>query len=797
MANAVPGSKVVTDLTGDELIVMAPAAGAVALTTAQAIADLGSGGGGGGSGTVTAVSVATANGVSGSVANPTTTPAITVSLGAITPASVVAPGVVSGGSVAATNGVTGAIVTAAGVVSGGSVSAAGAVAGATVTAAGAVSGASVAAAGAITAGTTITAGGAISGSDLTAAGVVSGGSVSATGTVAGATATIAGIVSGGTLRASATISAGTSITAGGVISGGSVAAANGVTGTTMAATGAVTGASVAATGAVTGATVAASAGITAGTTISAGGAISGAGLAVTGTVAGANVAATAGVTGASVTATGTVSGATVSASGAVNAASGAVSGVLTVGTVTPNLANLKAVSETYTAPVITAGSLTVNLALGSVFLVNNDANITSFNITNAPAGKATSFTIQFTSNGTAYTQDFSPATWPGGTAPTLASVNAKRDVLTFMTLDGTTWMGFPTGLSIGSGPPGTSTMVVAGDSLATIQTKLNSVTAGNSLVFPAGESFNLGGNLVGKDGITLWAAGTCTITNGEFEFSNCDNWTIRGVSSTQNTESGFLFDDVRVNCAGVINGVIANCTFENHTSVVSEGSAINLYQCNGVQIINCTFNDCDGNVIAHYDMNDVLIDGCHFNNCDQVFALQVPHTPNTAMGNDIVIRRNVCLGTKRAAFEMGPAGNQYFNGIIVEDNFMDAWNHANVTPGTPAPDLLPISCVGANAINTTIQNNYLRKGPINSGTYAVGLEISGSGTCTGNTMVNFAYGICYQTGAVFTGNDIYNDGSNVFFGIIQSGAGSSTRSPNTTLGSPPAVPAHPLRVPYV
>jgi hypothetical protein len=37
-------------------------------------------GGGGGSGTVTTISVVTANGFSGSVANPTTTPAITISL---------------------------------------------------------------------------------------------------------------------------------------------------------------------------------------------------------------------------------------------------------------------------------------------------------------------------------------------------------------------------------------------------------------------------------------------------------------------------------------------------------------------------------------------------------------------------------------------------------------------------------------------------------------------------------------------------------------------------------------------
>src|SRR4030067_220350 len=43
---------------------------------------------GGGTGTVTSVSIVTANGVSGSVATATTTPAITLTLGAITPSAV-------------------------------------------------------------------------------------------------------------------------------------------------------------------------------------------------------------------------------------------------------------------------------------------------------------------------------------------------------------------------------------------------------------------------------------------------------------------------------------------------------------------------------------------------------------------------------------------------------------------------------------------------------------------------------------------------------------------------------------
>ena len=57
----------------------------------------------GSTGTVTSVSVTTANGVSGSVATATTTPAITLTLGAITPTSVAASGTVTGSNLSGTN----------------------------------------------------------------------------------------------------------------------------------------------------------------------------------------------------------------------------------------------------------------------------------------------------------------------------------------------------------------------------------------------------------------------------------------------------------------------------------------------------------------------------------------------------------------------------------------------------------------------------------------------------------------------------------------------------------------------
>lgn len=58
-----------------------------------------------GSGTVTSVSVATANGVSGTVANPTTTPTITLTLSAITPSSVA----IGAGSAITSSGAGGAL----------------------------------------------------------------------------------------------------------------------------------------------------------------------------------------------------------------------------------------------------------------------------------------------------------------------------------------------------------------------------------------------------------------------------------------------------------------------------------------------------------------------------------------------------------------------------------------------------------------------------------------------------------------------------------------------------------------
>lgn len=103
--------------------------------------------------------------------------------------------------------------------------------------------------------------------------------------------------------------------------------------------------------------------------------------------------------------------------------------------------------DTKTAPTISAGVVTINMALGAMFTVSRTATITSFTMSNVPStGKLAAFMLEFTSDGTAraVTWTFSGVAvkWAGSTAPTLTSANAKKDSFVFYTYDGgTTWIG--------------------------------------------------------------------------------------------------------------------------------------------------------------------------------------------------------------------------------------------------------------------------------------------------------------------------------------------------------------------
>lgn len=104
--------------------------------------------------------------------------------------------------------------------------------------------------------------------------------------------------------------------------------------------------------------------------------------------------------------------------------------------------------ETKTAPSISAGTLTLVCSTGNVFAVSLNASITTLTFTNVPTtGTAYALTLSFTADGTARTVAWGAAVkWPGGTAPTLTSTNAKVDTFVLTTWDGgTTWYAFTAG----------------------------------------------------------------------------------------------------------------------------------------------------------------------------------------------------------------------------------------------------------------------------------------------------------------------------------------------------------------
>jgi len=111
-----------------------------------------------------------------------------------------------------------------------------------------------------------------------------------------------------------------------------------------------------------------------------------------------------------------------------------------------DMLGVKKLSEVSGSASISSGTLTLNLATATTFYVSLNAAITTLTITNVPTGTA-AFTLIFTADGTARSVTWGASVlWPGNTAPTLTSTNGKRDIFSFVTLNGgTNWYGFTGG----------------------------------------------------------------------------------------------------------------------------------------------------------------------------------------------------------------------------------------------------------------------------------------------------------------------------------------------------------------
>jgi len=80
--------------------------------------------------------------------------------------------------------------------------------------------------------------------------------------------------------------------------------------------------------------------------------------------------------------------------------------------------------------------------------------------------------------------------------------------------------------------------------------------------------------------------------------------------------------------------------------------------------------------------------------------------------------------------------------------------------------------------NTTITNNFISRGSSDVGDMGVAVEMTGTGTVSGNTIANFSYAaLTYQSGWNVSGDAVYNDGSSPYFGFANNGSGTGTFPP--------------------
>lgn len=98
-------------------------------------------------------------------------------------------------------------------------------------------------------------------------------------------------------------------------------------------------------------------------------------------------------------------------------------------------------------PSIVSNTLTIDLSLGSIYVVNLNDDITTFTITGTPISNVYSMVLVFIADGTLRNVNW-PTTfeWPGAVPPTITTTNGQKDVFSAFSIDrGETWEAFITG----------------------------------------------------------------------------------------------------------------------------------------------------------------------------------------------------------------------------------------------------------------------------------------------------------------------------------------------------------------
>lgn len=336
-------------------------------------------------------------------------------------------------------------------------------------------------------------------------------------------------------------------------------------------------------------------------------------------------------------------------------------------------------------------------------------------------------------------------------------------------------------------PPSPVVFVSPGMTLAQIQTALNSVPPGGSLVFNPGTYDFAGGTLNGQSNLTIWALPTVTINNAlganGIGMGGLSNWTVRGATPGALVLNGFaLWAD---SCS---NWIVGNCIFNNSPPGSGFASSIRCTDTNtgGVGtalIINCDFNNVYGDcVIGEFDWNNITIDGCHFTNVAQSVSI---NSDVGTWGANITFIRNITTGQNRAGFETGGVGEPFSNLKIINNWFVNG-------AGQTVP---PISIVCGDQINTIVTGNYLFAGPnaqnVSNSSQAIEMASDHAGApavvATNNLIVGWLSALAqYPTNGgtmTFANNKLYQNGDNALWA-----------PGNTVLLANPGTPQPPRRV---
>jgi len=203
------------------------------------------------------------------------------------------------------------------------------------------------------------------------------------------------------------------------------------------------------------------------------------------------------------------------------------------------------------------------------------------------------------------------------------------------------------------------------------------------------------------------------------------------------TVRGITFRNAALDISRSVDVTVGDCRFEGAMA------SIKLDGASGALIIN---NDFDDNVavvsVGGWAVDHSTFSGNHFVNCAQGIGLDFNDAPSR--GRDIVIERNIFIGTRRMPIEVGPV-DAYTRDLIVRDNWASDFDNRGPDPGQTMSTFVAYSLVPTKGVDTRIIHNFAIAGPRQRGD--IGIELAGSGEIADNFTDGFKYGaIVYGAG---------------------------------------------------